>query len=166
MKDPAMEQTPPAKERRMVLRLLGYWRDARTDDAYPTLDQILELVPDHDQDEILSTHVVFKLENGADHPTFRQVGPFLVEDAGMDPTGQPFTAAPEYSLLGQAFDYFDEVAEATVPISLGGEFIDGQDRKTLYRGIILPLSETGETQAPDGTADLFLGASKKKIDES
>ena len=42
-------------------------------------------------------------------------------------------------------DYLDQVLAKGVPISHGGEFYQDDGSKILYRSIVLPMSDDGET---------------------
>jgi hypothetical protein len=135
------------EERRLVLRLLAYWDDLRGDRDYPRADDIdsqtigddwakcflLRLAPDTLGDSRL-LHIGADLLSGL-------------------PDGAPDTLAkvPKTALLHHAAGFADQTLAKAVPVSLGGEAVLA-DGKTLFRSILLPLSN-------DGTAiDHLLGA--------
>ena len=49
------------------------------------------------------------------------------------------------TLIGNAVQYAGEVLAREVPISRGGEFVKVDRTRVLYRSIILPMSDDGET---------------------
>jgi hypothetical protein len=134
------ESTNP-RERRLVLRLLGHWRDLAADRDMPRpadVDgaRIPELWP-----------FCFILDVTGAEPVFTYVGPFHVEALGRDPTGQPFSSLEGDTLLGQALSYYPRVLARAIPITLGGEFVNREGRTVLYRSIIMPLGE-GDGRIP------------------
>jgi hypothetical protein len=48
-------------------------------------------------------------------------------------------------LAAKAVEYFGEVLEKGTPISRGGEFTKDNGTLVLYRSILLPMSDDGET---------------------
>ena len=52
---------------------------------------------------------------------------------------------PENSLAGKSASFHREVVEKAVPISRGGEFVKPDGSTVLYRSVILPMSDDGET---------------------
>jgi hypothetical protein len=58
-----------------------------------------------------------------------------------DLRGKPISAAGGDTLLGQAGSYYRQVLARGIPITLGGQFINREQRTVLYRSILLPLSD-------------------------
>jgi hypothetical protein len=79
----------------------------------------------------------------ADEPVFSYVGEHHIDTFVRDPKGRPVSAAGADTLLGQAVSYHRQVLARGIPITLGGQFINGSGRTVLYRSILLPLGEEG-----------------------
>jgi hypothetical protein len=137
--------TTNPRERRLVLRLLGHWRDLAGDRAMPRASDvdgaaIPELWP-----------YCFMLDVRGPEPVFTFVGDFHVAAVGRDPTGQPLSSVPTETLLSQGLSYYPRVLARAIPITLGGQFVDRDGRTILYRSIIMPLGES------EGRVPMLLG---------
>jgi len=126
-------------ERRMVLRLLSYWRDWCGDALYPSFTQ----VDPSRMAEIWDHSFVLDVVGHEENPIVRMVGsefqsylPRSVRDCAL-------SDAPAGSLIEHAASYYQEILDRGVPISRGGEFIKYDGMKVLYRSIILPMSDDG-----------------------
>jgi hypothetical protein len=137
--------TTNPRERRLVLRLLGHWRDLAGDRAMPRVSDvdgaaIPELWP-----------FCFMLDVRGAEPVFTFVGQFHVDSLGTNPTGQPLSSVPAETLLSQGLSYYPRVLARAIPITLGGQFVNRDGRTILYRSIIMPLGES------DGPVPALLG---------
>ena len=151
-----MEDRPKGIERRMVHRLLVHWRDAQGDGAFPTLDAVLK----RDLGDIGPSIFVLRVADGEGEPAFERVGDFFADEVPSDLTGRPVSAVPAGTLLAQAVGRYRMVLSKKVPITAGGEFSHVQGGTVLYRSILLPLSEGGDT------IEFLLGAANcRKKDE-
>jgi len=138
------EELPQGMERRLVLRLLAYWRmlrDERDDRDYPSFCEvdpfaIPEIWP--------HCFVVGNIEDGSE-PVFCVVGDELAGYVSESLVDQPISAVPETTLPGVAVSFLDEVLEKGVPISRGDAFFKDDGTKVLYRSILLPMSDDGDT---------------------
>jgi len=132
------EQSNPI-ERRLVLRLLQYWRGLGDVDALPSEADIdPKAIPD------MWPHcAVLDVAGNETDPEIAFVGPALAESAGTDLTGRKLSQAPANTLVAKGLSYYGQVLVKRVPITFGGEFTDQRGVKILYRSIILPLSEDG-----------------------
>lgn len=124
----------------MVLRLLHYWREIGTDDAFPAAGDVEpEAIPDMWPDCL-----ILAVAGKESDPEFLYVGDRLTEAGDQELVGTPVSAAPPDTLAGRAVSYFGQVLAKRVPITRGGEFTDSTGAKVLYRSIILPLAEDGK----------------------
>lgn len=139
-----MDTLPKAEEKRLVLRLLGIWRAACRDDCYPSsADMEAERV-----DDIWDHGFVLDLTDPEGGPIFREAGPAFAAhaaDAGVPLRDLPVDRAPQATLVANALCCLDEVMHKRVPVSHGGKFVDRAGNEILYRTILLPLSDDGET---------------------
>ncbi len=128
-------------ERRLVLRLLKYWRGICGDAEFPSFDD----VDPNEMPTIWESAFVLDILGHEDDPVFRAFGPVY---ASYSPTLlnniKVSQVAPD-TLIEKSVEIVQEVIRKQVPISRGGEFIKPNGVKALYRGIILPMSDDGET---------------------
>jgi hypothetical protein len=135
------EEMPQGMERRLVLRLLSHWRMLCDDRDYPSFfDLDPSAIPAMWKD-------CFVLEIFADgsEPRFRAMGDALAADVDFSLIDRPISMAPEKSLPGVAISFLEEVLRKGVPISRGDEFYKDHGTKVLYRSILLPMSDDGDT---------------------
>ena len=130
--------TNQGMERRLVLRVLKYWRSKIDNQDLPTLSDIDQ----NEIEELWPFCFLLQTQSGND-PVFRYCG-----DAFVSPPGHmlPYTRVselPPRSLIAHALHIMPEVLERHVPITRGGEFQDKQGRLYKYRSIILPISNDG-----------------------
>ncbi len=127
-------------ERRLVLRVLNYWRHVAGDRDFPSLQDIKAA----DIPELWPNCYLLSLGEDEQTGDFIAVGAALAEDCDVDMAGKPLSVIPPKTLLGGVVRYIPQVIEKRVPISLGGEFTGVGDCTVLYRSIALPLSTDGE----------------------
>ena len=135
-----MKALPEGKERRLVLRLLNYWRDKGDGDKFPAL-------ADMDAVEIPDMwpfcFVVGVL--GDEEVRFTYVGDQVALDLpGLSPS-TALSVLPEYSLVHHATAYVGQVLRRKVPVTKGGEFSAENGATIQFRSILLPLGEDGRT---------------------
>jgi hypothetical protein len=146
-----MSETGHPAERRLVLRLLHYWRQIAGDRSMPSASNV---APDSIPDMWPNC---FMLRFGASNePVYDQIGSSFAPELANDLRGTPVGSTPVETLLRQATRYWDMVADKKVPISLGGEFRHRRGELILYRSIILPLSNDG------ARIDHLLGAANSR----
>lgn len=141
-------EMPQGMERRLVLRLLGYWRELCGDRTMPARAEIdAAAIPE------LWPHCFVLGDSGPeDSFVFQAMGDEIAGNTVSALTGKPVTDAPSDSLPGLALVYMDEILEKAVPVSRGGEYVKPDGAKVLYRSVLLPLGDN------DGTVDGILGA--------
>lgn len=140
-KSEIVEEMPQGVERRLVLRLLGHWRILCGDRRFPSFADLDPAeIPD-----VWRNSFVLELSEDKATPVFRAMGDDLIVKSGMSLIGQPVANAPEGTLPAVAIAYIDEVLAKAVPVSRGGEFVRADGTKVLYRSILLPMSDDGET---------------------
>lgn len=136
-----VEEMPQGVERRLVLRLLGHWRNLCGDRQFPSFSDLDPAeIPD-----IWRNSFVIELSEDKLTPVFRAMGDALMETSGTSLIGQPVANAPEGTLPGVAIAYIDEILARAVPVSRGGEFVRADGTKVLFRSVLLPMSDDGET---------------------
>jgi hypothetical protein len=127
-----------SEDRRLVTRVLAYWDTLRDARAFPGASDI-------DPAAIEDDWAMCFLVTVGSHPgrcVFRRIGEDLRIPGWDEADGHTVMECPENTLLRKAASYMPKVLEKRVPVSVGGEFEDG-DFKVLYRSILLPLSDDG-----------------------
>jgi len=135
------EELPKGMERRLVLRLLSYWRGLSEDGVLPSFAAI---DPSAMKDMWESCFVLDAVGHEAD-PVFRTVGAAFAEHSPIDLIDRRVSEARANTLVHASVSYIHEVICKGVPISRGGEFYKADGVKVLYRSIVLPMSDDGET---------------------
>lgn len=131
-----MTESINPRERRLVLRLLSYWREIGGERDMPQPGDVDGgAIPD-------MWGYCFILDvRGSGEPAFSFIGEHHAAQLGRDLIGQPVSSAGSDTLLGQAASYFGQVLARGIPITLGGQFENRDQRIILYRSILLPLGE-------------------------
>lgn len=129
---------PGDLERRLVFRLLNYWKLLRDERDFPSFSDVNPLeIP-----EIWKHCLVLEVLDGSDDPIFRAIGDGLKNHADSGLVGLRVSAIGQNTLLSSALSYTDAVFEKRAPVCRGGNF---ENTTLLYRSIILPMSDDGET---------------------
>ena len=145
---------PQGMERRLVVRLLQYWRElAGASRNYPARS---ELDPQAIGDPWNSCFVLDLSKDQGD-PAIEYVGDALSALCGAPRQGTPTSAIPVGSLLGHATSRTGMASQFKVPIVFRGEFRNHEDTSLLYRGILTPL-----VAEPHGVTRL-LGAASAQV---
>lgn len=123
------------EEQRLVYRVLGHWRRLAGHRAMPRLEEFDPwAIP-----EMWDDCFVIDASDPSDL-AFHSVGASHIAVLGRNPSGQRLSSVGPNTLLAHAVAYAGKVVERRVPISLGGQFIDGGRRMVLYRSILMPLA--------------------------
>jgi hypothetical protein len=141
-------------ERRMVVRLLHYWRDLISPKyRFPTLASVnpQTIAETWDWCYILETGP------GTADPSFRFIGSGFADELIGPPDRQTVSKLGPYSLLFNACRMFELTCEKAVPVSYGGEFVNPADQPIIFRTIILPLCDD------DGGFSYLMGATNYRV---
>jgi hypothetical protein len=128
-------------ERRLVLRLLGYWQQLRGDRSYPALSEIDQAAIAADWPDC----VLIERREPNSSSIFRHVGQHLLPPDWASPEGQPMADTPKGTLLQPATAFMAMVLTKEVPVSIGGQYETINKGPVLYRAILMPLSSDGRT---------------------
>jgi hypothetical protein len=135
------EQQGGGLERRMVLRLLALWREVKGDSSFPTRAQMDESA----MPELFPFCIVLDVAANPADPVAVSVGRTIASYSERTLKGLPISRFEPNTLPAEAVAYVEEVLRKGVPISRGGSFVDKQGVTILYRSIVMPLAEDGET---------------------
>ncbi|MGB1548103.1 MAG: PAS domain-containing protein [Alphaproteobacteria bacterium] len=137
----AVPERRPGKERRLVLRLLDYWRGITEDRNYPSLNDIRS----DDIADMWPFCFVLDVSENKEDPMLRYVGEEIIECYGEPCVNLRISEIRKNSLLDVATSYVSEILRKGVPISYGNSFKSTEGHGVLCRSILLPLSDNNET---------------------
>lgn len=149
-----MSESEDPRERRLVLRLLDYWRDISGDRDIPAIADVSgEAMAD-----MWDCSFLVDLREGA--PRLMHFGAWHAEFYGKDMTGALLADLTQDTLAERSVRYLDEVLRRRVPITYGAAADEPGGRGILYRSIMMPLSEDG-----DAVSGILGGANCKLVDD-
>jgi hypothetical protein len=131
------DEVRTGKERRMVLRLLEYWRTARGERSWPSAASFNERAAP----ELWPFCFVLDIAGDAKNPEVMRAGRTISSYAGNGLSGIRLAAFEPGTLPAQSVTFLDEVLRKQVPVTRGGSFRDVRGVTILYRSIVLPTSE-------------------------
>lgn len=150
-----MSEPEDPRERRLVLRLLSYWRDICGDRDFPR-------AADVDSSAIADMWdycFIIDITSGA--PKLTHFGGWHAEFYGADMSGKKLADLDKNTLAERSTDYLGEVIQRKIPITYGNALTEPGGRKILYRSIMMPLSDDGET-----LTGIFGGSNCKTADDA
>jgi hypothetical protein len=124
------------RERRLVLRLLSYWREIAGERDMPRQGDV-----DRGKISDMWGHCFMLDVRESGDPVYGFIGDSHAAELGADFNGRAVSAAGGDTLLGQAASYYRQVLARGIPITLGGQFVNRRQQTVLYRSILLPLGE-------------------------
>jgi hypothetical protein len=126
------------KDRRLIWRLLSYWEQRRGDREYPALGDIDPATIS----DIWPHCFLLDVRNYQDFPYFHYLGPSLARYSGVFLSGQHDWS---HTLLKKAVCHFREALERGAPVLVEEELTQFDNRKLVFRSVLLPLSDDQET---------------------
>ena len=125
-------------ERRLVSRILRYWRELGLRGTFPSKRQIDPWLVAGDW----ASCALISIPGEPEKPTFITAGKDLLAapDAGLD--GQPIDACASDTVLGVALAKLATVISKRAPLTIGGASTH-LGKSVLYRGVLLPFAEDG-----------------------
>ena len=138
----------PRREKRLVLRVLEIWRQARIDDLAPKAGAVKPADAGEDEPFVF----MIELYDGAP-PRFSYVGDAL-RPSGFPSSPDPLLDdCPKASVLHLATRDWLEIVERGVPVTRGGKGVNN-GKPVRYRGTMAPLvDEDGVICAIPGAAN-------------
>lgn len=146
----APEAPPPVigrDERRMQVKAYNYWASLLGNRLFPALADLLR----RPHPEFSAHSVLLDFSQGSDNPAIARLGERLIEECGIENCGAGETPirhladAPAGSLLARISGHYPRILANQAPTSFEAEFVGLRDRTMLYRGILLPFSDNGQT---------------------
>ena len=141
--DQVVEAPPPViggHERRLHVRAYEYWVSLLNDRACPS---IKDLDPASVSD--FAPHsVLLDFSRSIEDPTVAYLGRALREECDMLHGIRTVADVPPRSLLSRLTDHYLQILANKAPIGFEAEFTNHKGLPTMYRGILMPFSSTGE----------------------
>jgi hypothetical protein len=137
-------EVPPeigTDERRMHVRAYNYWVSLLDGRAYPSIN---DLNPSTLGD-FGPNSVLLDFSRDSDDPAVSWLGTALREECELIGPIRQISDVPKRSLLSRLTDHYMQIIANRAPIGFEAEFVGQRGRNTLYRGILMPFSSTGET---------------------
>jgi hypothetical protein len=135
------------------MRLMSYWQDLRGAGSYAPI----ELFDPAAVADLWPHCFAMVPADGPDKAAFSHIGEMIAADSGLPTEGLLASDVPADTLLGNALRLTAEVFRVKYPIVDSGEFTDRQGRPSLYRSILLPLSDDL------GTVKLLVGGARCRV---
>ncbi|HEX6375388.1 MAG TPA: hypothetical protein VFZ91_06680 [Allosphingosinicella sp.] len=127
-------------ERRMHVRAYNYWVSLLDGRPYPSIG---DLEPDTLGD-FGPNSVLLDFSEGGDDPKISWLGHALREECDLIGEVRRISEVPKRSLLSRLTDHHMQIIANKAPIGFEAEFVGQRGKNTMYRGILMPFSSTGE----------------------
>lgn len=143
IEDEPVPERPPeigVDERRMQVRAYNYWVSLLGGRAYPSIQDV-----DPQTIEDFGPHsVLLDFSASEDDPRIAFLGRALRVECGLDAAIDRISQVPGRSLLSRLTDHYMQIIANCAPIGFEAEFVGQRGSNTAYRGILMPLSSSGE----------------------
>ena len=127
-------------ERRMHVRAYNYWVSLLDGRAYPSISALdPEALGDFGPNSVL-----LDFSDGSDDPKVAWLGDALREECDLLGDVRRISEVPKRSLLSRLTDHYMQIIANKAPIGFEAEFVGQRGKNTMYRGILMPFSSTGE----------------------
>jgi hypothetical protein len=128
-------------ERRMHVRAYNYWVSLLDGRAYPSIEALdPEALGDFGPNSVL-----LDFSEAGDDPSIAWLGDALREECDLIGDVRRISEVPKRSLLSRLTDHYLQIIANKAPIGFEAEFVGQRGKNTMYRGILMPFSSTGET---------------------
>jgi hypothetical protein len=127
-------------ERRMHVRAYNYWVSLLDGRAYPSIKALdPEALGDFGPNSVL-----LDFSEGGDDPKIAWLGDALREECDLIGDVRRISEVPKRSLLSRLTDHYMQIIANKAPIGFEAEFVGQRGKNTMYRGILMPFSSTGD----------------------
>jgi hypothetical protein len=127
-------------ERRMHVRAYNYWVSLLDGRAYPSIKALdPEALGDFGPNSVL-----LDFSEGGDDSGIAWLGDALREECDLIGDVRRISEVPKRSLLSRLTDHYMQIIANKAPIGFEAEFVGQRGKNTMYRGILMPFSSTGE----------------------
>lgn len=123
-------------ERRMHVRAYNHWVSLLKGRPYPAIGDL-----DHAQaEDFRSNGVLIDFAQDVEDPVIAHLGDRLAAECALEGPITRVADVPPRSLLSRLTDHHLQIIANRAPVGFEAEFVSGQGRTTLYRGILMPFS--------------------------
>jgi hypothetical protein len=140
-----LSELPKGAERRLVLRLLNYWRDLLKDEQDSRLFPSFADIDPTSMHDIWQHCFALDLYGHESGPVFRAVGAEFNGYSDENLVNLPISQLDPGSLTALSSQYYSEVLQKSAPISRGGQIDGSNGVQILFRSILLPMSDDGDS---------------------
>ncbi|GAB4141839.1 MAG: hypothetical protein Tsb0016_09760 [Sphingomonadales bacterium] len=129
------------RERRLNILVFEYWDSLLKGRDFPSVADLdpSALEPFRDYSLLID------FTEGYDNPRLRFIGKALRQESGIEQSELEPDRVPRGTMLSRLTDHYLEILANRAPIGFEAEFTSARGVVMLYRGILLPLSDDGET---------------------
>ncbi len=140
--EPVMDAPPvmgAGRERRISVRAYNYWASLLAGREFPSVSDLNA----NDITAFRDSSILLDFTASADNPVLRYIGKGLRDESGLSTTELAPEEVPGRSLLSRLTAHYMEIIANRAPIGFEAEFVNTRGKLTMYRGILLPLSDDG-----------------------
>ncbi len=123
----------------MHARAYNHWSGLLNGRAFPS---VADLHP-ASLDDFGPCSILLDFSADPQAPALRFIGKLLRDECGLDGLDLPVDDVPSHSLVARLTDHFHEILANRAPVGFEAEFVSRRGARTLYRGILMPLSSNG-----------------------
>lgn len=144
-----------ARDRRLIIKVVDYWESLRGAEPFPKIADfdITAISGMADNSFLIDVN-----SKNVQSSHLRYVGNALAEDCSRDLIGRPVSSVPRGSLVSRLTDHFLQILANRAPMAFEAEYGNGEGAITKYRGIMVPLSDSGKDM------DFILGVINSRKD--
>jgi hypothetical protein len=143
LEEPAMDVPPvmgEGRERRVSVRAYNYWASLLAGRDFPSVSDLNA----NDISGFRDSSILLDFTLSAEKPVLRYIGKGLRDESGLSTTEIAPEEVPGRSLLSRLTSHYLEIIANRAPIGFEAEFVNTRGKLTMYRGILLPLSDDGQ----------------------
>jgi hypothetical protein len=129
------------RERRISVRAYNYWASLLAGRTFPSVADLSA----NDIEAFRDTSILLDFSRDTNKPVLRYVGKLLRDECGLSLSALKPEDVPGRSLLSRLTDHYLEILANRAPIGFEAEFDNMRGQLSMYRGILMPLSDDGET---------------------
>lgn len=128
------------RERRISVRAYNYWASLLAGRNFPSVADLNA----NDIESFRDTSILLDFSRDINKPVLRYVGKLLREECGLSLNALKPEDVPGRSLLSRLTDHYLEILANRAPIGFEAEFNNLRGHLSMYRGILMPLSDDGD----------------------
>ncbi len=127
------------RERRVSVRAYNYWASLLAGREFPSVADLSA----NDIEAFRDTSILLDFSRDINKPVLRYVGRLLRDECGLSLSALKPEDVPGRSLLSRLTDHYLEILANRAPIGFEAEFNNLRGSLSMYRGILMPLSDDG-----------------------